>query len=135
MPNVLRTATPMGDWRSFKFTCGDSGGWYGAKNAYRNGQSWLYVVGDSVGALLEDAEFGEEGVLVYHAEKIIVPKETDSGSAFDVGDVVYMDPVSRLVTPAQVSAHYRIGICTEPALATDTLVEIDLDGAGARVRP
>lgn len=132
MPNVLRTATPMGDWRSFKFICPDSGGWYGAKNAFRNGQPWLYQVGDSVGFLQEDTDFGDKGVLCYHAEKVIVAKES---GVMPVGAVVYWDPTSRLAGPTYQSTRYRIGIVTEPALSADTLVEIDLDGAGAAVRP
>lgn len=135
MSNIMLCASPPEDWRSFKFTCVDSGGWYGGKNAYRAGQPWLYLVGDTVGYLREDAEFGDEGVLIYHVEKILVAKVTDAQGAFGVGDVVYWDPTSRLATNGPASTHYRIGIATEPALAADALVEIDLDGAGAAVRP
>ncbi|OGD20331.1 MAG: hypothetical protein A2Y70_02000 [Candidatus Aminicenantes bacterium RBG_13_64_14] len=135
MPNILRTATPMGDWRSFKFICPDSGGWLGAKNSFAAGQSWLYLVGDTVCALLEDALFGDAAVGIYHAEKIIVPKVTDAQGLFGVGDVVYWDPITRLVSNTFASTLLRIGIATELALAADSLMEIDLDGAGAAVRP
>lgn len=135
MPNVLRTATPMGDWRSFKFTCDVTAGLLGQKNAWLAGLSWLIVVQDTVGILLEDADFGDEGVLWYEAEKVIVPKKTGSSEAFLPGDAVYYDPADGLVTPTADSSYYRIGTATEPAVAADALVEIDLDGGCAVVRP
>ena len=133
MPNALRTATPMGDWRSFKFTCIESGGMLGEKDAWAAGQPWLYLVGDTVGALLESCDVGDEGVLIYHAEKILVAKETDSAAVFGVGDRIYWNPVTRYVTPTYNSGYYWIGIATEPAAQLETLVEIDLNGNHAEV--
>jgi predicted RecA/RadA family phage recombinase len=130
MPQVLRTATPNGDWRSFKFICEVTAGLDGAASAWAAGAPWLYLVGDSVGALLEDVAFGEEGVLVYQAEKIIVAKSTDTLDVFIPGDIVYWDPATRYVTAIPDTSYYRIGIATEPAIFSDTTVEIDLDGAG-----
>ena len=135
MPNALRTATPMGNWRSFKFTCEETNGWQGIKDSWAAGDPWLYQVGDSVGALIESAEFGDEGVLWYEAEKIMVAKGTDSLDVFGVGDEVYWDPITRFVTAVEDTTVVRIGIATEPALAAETLVEIDLQGAGAMNRP
>ena len=135
MPNALRTATPMGDWRSFKFTCLTSGGQLGIKDSWAAGEPWLYLVGDTVGALLESADVGDEGVLVYHAEKILVVKGIDSADVFGVGDRVYWDPASRLVHPTYDSGHFWIGIATEPAAASEALVEIDLNGNHAEVEP
>lgn len=135
MPNLLRTATPMGDWRSFKFTCEETAGLLGAKNAWAAGTSWLYLIGDTVGALLEDVDLGDEGVLIYHAEKIIVPKLTDSLDVFLPGDIVYWDPASRCVTAVAETAHLIIGIATEPAGQTDQTMEIDLFGEAATSRP
>ncbi len=134
MPNVLRTATPMGDWRSFKFTCDVTAGLLGQRNAWAAGISWLIVVQDTVGILLEDADFGDEGVLWYEAEKVIVPKKTESTDIFLPGDAVYYDPADGFVTPTFDTSYYRIGTCTEPAGATEALVEIDLDGGCAVVR-
>lgn len=133
MPNALRTATPMGDWRSFKFTCEETDGWLGVNSARADGSSWLYLVQDTVGALLEDTDFGDEGVLIYHAEKIIVPKLIESTDIFLPGDRVYWDPTTRCVTPTYDSAYYWIGIATEAAAATAQLVEIDLKGDRAEV--
>jgi predicted RecA/RadA family phage recombinase len=133
MPNALRTATPMGDWRTFKFTCDVSAGLLGIRSARAAGDPWLYLVEDTVGALLEDADYGEEGVLVYHAEKIMVAKMTESTDIFLPGDRVYWDPSTRYVTPAYDSAYYWIGIATEPAAASAEEVEIDLKGDHAEV--
>lgn len=132
MPDALRTATPMGDWRSFKFTA-ETPGVLGIKEAIHEGESYLYLIEDTVGAVLESADDGDEAVLIYHAEKILVPKGTDSTDIFAVGQRVYWDPVSRLVYPDWSSSYYWIGICTEPAEATDTRVEIDLKGDHAEV--
>jgi hypothetical protein len=131
MPNALRTATPMGDWRSFKFICEDSLGQDGIKDAQEAGDPYLYLINDTVGALLETIAVDEEGVLIYHAEKIMVMKVTNQ--PFDPGDRVYFVPGSRLVTPVYNSGYYWIGIATEPALAADEFVEIDLKGDHAEV--
>lgn len=128
MPNALRTATPMGDWRSFKFTCEETDGLLGIKDGWSAGTPWLYLVQDTVGALLESVDFGDEGVLIYHAEKIMVAKMTESTDVFLPGDRVYWDPTTRFVTPTYDSAYYWIGIATEPATAAEELVEIDLKG-------
>jgi len=133
MPDALRTATPMGDWRSFKFTVADSDGVLGIKDARLAGESYLYLVEDTVGAALESADFGDEAVLIYHAEKIMVPKMVESSDIFLPGDRVYFDPVTRLVTPTFDSGYFWIGIATESAGATDTYVEIDLKGDHAEV--
>lgn len=134
MPNVLRTATPAGDWRSFKFTCEETDGLLGQRNAWAAGVPWLYQIEDSVGVLLEDAAFGAQGVLWYSAEKIVVAKMTESTDIFLPGMRVYWDPTTRLVTPEEDSDFLPIGTCTEPAGADETLVEIDLDGGSAAVR-
>ena len=131
MPNMLRTATPNGDWRSFKFTCEETAGFLGAKAAQAAGSSWLYLVQDTVGAQLEDVAFGDEGVLIYHAEKIMVPKANDSLDVFLPGQEVWWNPTTRLVTAIADTGNLLIGIATEPALAADDFVEIDLDGANA----
>jgi len=129
MPNALRTATPMADWRTFKFT--SSGDKDGIKDANAAGTSYLYLIEDTVGALLETTLSGEEGVLCYQAEKILVPKI--AGTHFHVGERVYWDTVTRRVTPTYSSADFWIGIVTEAAAITDDFVEIDLNGNHAEV--
>ena len=135
---AFRTATPMGDWRSFKYTVDVSAGVLGIKNAVLTDVlgarvSFLYLVQDTVGAQIEDADFGDEGVLCYHAEKFMVPKMTESTDVFLPGDRVYWDPTTRLVTPDYDSGYYWIGIATEPADADELYVDIDLKGERAEV--
>jgi hypothetical protein len=131
MPNMLRTATPNGVWHSLKFTCEETAGWLGAKAAQAAAASWLYLVENTVGALIEDVLFGDEGVLIYYAEKIMVPKENDTLDVFLPGQIVYWDPTTRRATAIATTGNLRIGIATEPAIAADDFVEINLDGAGA----
>ena len=134
---AIRTATPMGDWRSFKFTV-ESGGVVGIKDALLDDAvgarvSFLYLVQETVGAALESADAGDQAVLIYHAEKIMVPKMLESTDIFLPGDRVYWDPTTRLVTPTYNSGYYWIGIATEPADADERYVEIDLKGDHAEV--
>uniref|UniRef100_A0A6M3ME92 Uncharacterized protein n=1 Tax=viral metagenome TaxID=1070528 RepID=A0A6M3ME92_9ZZZZ len=133
MPNALRTETPDADWRSFKFTVEDSAGVIGIKDARRTGVSYLYLINDTVGAVLESADIDEEAVLFYHAEKIDVPKMTESTDIFLPGMRVYWDPTTRLVTPDYNSGYFWIGIATEPADADELYVEIDLKGDHAEI--
>lgn len=123
----------MADWRSFKYTVEISAGVYGIQDALDADAagarvSFLRLVQDTVGAVLESADFDDEAVLIYHAEKIMVPKMTESTDVFLPGDRVYWDPTTRLVTPTYDSGYYWIGIATEPADADDLYVEIDLKG-------
>lgn len=136
MPQFFRTNTPMGDFRSFKWTLDVSEEW-------DNGE--LYLVNDTVCLLFQgdikytadgypDSDqsllFGEEGVFIYHIEKVIVNKENGSGlSSFDCGDHIYWsgtngDPVHS----TWASGNYWIGICVTPATDVQTTVEIDLKG-------
>ena len=130
MPNMLRTATPMGDWRSFRATTASA--ITGAKDAIAAGGSYLYRIGNTVGAALESAAIGADYVLVYHAEKIMVPKMVGAGQGFTGPGVrVWWDPMTRLATVNKADPYYLIGISTEPAANDDQFVEIDLDGAAA----
>ena len=135
---AIRTATPMADWRSFKWTVDVSAGIKGIWDALQEDTvgarvSFLYLVQDTVGAALESADFGDEAVHIYHCEKILVPKMTESTDVFLPGDRVYWDPTTRLVTPNYNSGYYWIGIATEPADADERYVEIDLKGERAEV--
>ena len=111
--------------------------------SWENGK--LYLVNETVGLLFigdpiydkdtgcyasQVKEYGDEAVLVYHIEKVMVNKENGSGlSSFTPGNAVYWsgtngDPV----VSTWVSGYYWIGIATEPADDTDDQVEIDLKG-------
>jgi hypothetical protein len=133
-----RTATPMADWRTFKYTCADSGGHESDYDGLNNDAAgarrpYLYLVQDTVGIALYTIDVGEEGVLQYAAEKCVVCKKTASADFFLPGDRVYWDPTDRLVTPTYNSGFYWIGIATEPADVDELLVEIDLMGNHAEV--
>ncbi len=131
----FRTARPSGDIRSFQ---------YEADEGITEEEGKLYMInGTTVGVLLLDIQYaadgskedkeivdGDDGVLVYHIEKIMVDKLTTSGSAFLPGDKVYWndvqgDPVSNTYGGAYVR---WIGICVWPALDADATVMIDLKG-------
>ncbi|MHA1225223.1 MAG: DUF2190 family protein [Candidatus Hodarchaeales archaeon] len=134
MAQFLRTATPSGDWRSFKFTHAESG------VAYEEGK--LYKIQDAIGVLTLDIQYGsqgekldkeiesgDEGVLIYHAEKINVYKLTGTGESFSPGDKVYWSGTQGAsVTPNYQTGYYWIGIAVRAAGESDELVMIDLKG-------
>lgn len=134
MGDNFRTSTPMGDWRSFKFTHAESG------VTYEEGK--LYQIGDTIGILLLDIQYnadgskkdaeitvGDEGVLVYHIEKVMAYKETGTGEDFGAGDNVYWSGVQGdPVTSNYTSGYYEIGKCVADAGENDERVEIDLKG-------
>ena len=138
MPAILRTGTPMADWRSFKFTHNV------LEITLTEGQ--LYLIQDTCGVLLlpiqysaagckeaktiaYDADDPLEGVLFYHAEKIMVDKWVGAGRTFLPGDKVYWSGTQGDgVTPADQSGYYWIGICVRAAGASDAQVMIDLKG-------
>lgn len=126
MGQRLRTATPMGDWRSLKFTVGVSAGY---------SQYDIVLIQETVGVVYFAAvDYGDEAVLIYHAEKIIVDKLTGTGESFLPGDKVYWSGVAGTgVSPNFTSGWYWIGIATEPAAEADTTVEIDLKGDKATI--
>lgn len=134
MANFLRTCTPEGDWRSLRFTNPDSVVWL-------DGQ--LYMIQDTIGVVIVAAAYtaagcadaldvdpGEEGVMIYHAKKILLPKVCGSGgSVFVVGQKVYWSGVGGdPVTPTYQSGFYWIGICVHPAGIDDCYVKTDLKG-------
>jgi len=130
----IKTAVPSGDWRSFKFTHAESG------VTYEEGQ--LYKIQDTVGVLMLDIQYGsqgekldkeitigDDGVLIYHAEKIMVDKLTGTGESFSPGDKVYWSgSQGTSVTPNSSSGYLWIGICVKAATEGDTQVMIDLKG-------
>jgi len=131
---IFRTSTPMADWRSFKFTHDESG------VTYELGE--LYLIQETIGILFLDIQYdskgckkdaeikkGDEGVLVYHIEKVMLNKTAASGEVFLPGDKVYWsgtqgDPV----TPTYTTGYYWIGIATAAAAWNATQVEVDLKG-------
>jgi len=139
MGQNFRTSTPMGDWRSFKFTHAEQG------VTYYEGK--LYKIGDTIGVLFLDVKYNEDGskadaelveaekgVLVYHIEKVMLYKDHETGDDFGVGDKVYWSGVQGdPVTPNWTSGYYWIGICTEPAAFGALMVEVDHKGDKATI--
>ena len=132
MAQFLETIAPEGDWRSMVFT-------YNLSAPLDHGE--LYLLEDTVGVIfvhdkLDPAtgcqvaltvEFEEDGVLIYQAEKITVPKA--AGVALNVGQAVYWDGVSgNGVTGTWASGLLWIGVVTQVAVAGDARVQIDLHG-------
>lgn len=132
MGNFFRTATPPGDWRSFKFT-------NSLVPALTLAEGEIYQIQDTIGVLLLDAKYdsqgcklpatidsGEEGVLVYHIEKVMVKK---IACAFLPGDVVFWDGIQgNPVSNVYSSGGIWIGICVRAAGTGDALVMIDMKG-------
>ena len=129
----------MGDWRSFRFTHAITG--------LTMTESYIYLIEDTVGVLLLDIQYGtqgeklaktivvdDEGVLIYHAEKIQVRKIARTGYSFLPGGKVYWSGVQGAsVTPIYQSGFYWIGICVWPATELATTVVIDLKGDKASI--
>lgn len=118
----------MADWRTFVWTVDITAG-------ITTGQ--LYMIQETVCVAFVDAQgnadpsYDEVASMIYHAEKIRVPKDA---SNFLVGDKVYWsgtngDPV----TATFVSGYYWIGICVVNSGTSESYVIIDLKGDKATV--
>lgn len=139
MGQFFRTATPPGDWRSFKFT-------NALVPALTMIEGSIYQIRDTVGILFLDAQYdangcklpaeigsGKEGVLVYHIEKVMVDK---GACAFTPGDSVYWPGIQgSAVTNVYSSGAIWIGICVWPAATGDDQVMIDMKGEVALWMP
>jgi len=83
----------------------------------------LIVVEDTIGVVVEDVAISSDFVLVYEAEKIVVPKAT--GQSFTVGDAVFYDPANANVT-AVTTDNTKCGRALEAVGTADAEVMIDL---------
>jgi len=83
----------------------------------------MIVVEDTIGVVVEDVGTSSEFVLVYEAEKIVVPKA--SGQEFAAGEVVYYDPSAKNVTAVSTS-NTACGRALEAAGTSDDEALIDL---------
>lgn len=102
----------------------------------------LYLVGETVGMLYLSIQYnddgskkdkelddGDEGVLVYNAEKIDVDKDAEEGDAFSPGDKVFWPGTAGAnVTNTWQSGYYWIGNCVKAATDGAARVMIDLKG-------
>lgn len=88
----------------------------------------MAVVENLVGVYPEAVADTAEGVFMYHAPKITVPKSvTSSQNTFSAGDIVYFDAAEAAVCSAS-SGNIACGVALKDAVAVDTTVQIDLDG-------
>ena len=80
-----------------------------------------------VGVITETKTVGQEAVLIYQCDRIVVAKRAGTGLTLAVGAKVYYRSGGPDVTGASTS-NVLCGRCTKAALAADTTVEIDLQG-------
>ncbi len=124
----LKLRTKLESAKSLSFTSTD------ASNTVAAGA--MTVVGDTLGAVVEhvgtsgqaaDDTYlnGADGILVYEAEKLYLPKATGAGESFTVGTTVYYDSTAKKVTPVSTS-NTACGRALEAASTTDTDVLMDL---------
>lgn len=114
----LRTAAPSGDWRSFTVEAETPGAVRGEMD----------MIHDTVGVYAQDADDGVDVAFIYHAEKVVVPKDHGTGAShFYAGDKVYYDVSEHAVT-ATALGNYWCGIALEEADDDAEEVLIDLKG-------
>ncbi len=85
----------------------------------------MIVVGDAIGVVVEDVGTSSDFVLVYEAEKIVVPKATGVDISLSPGDNVYFDPNNNNVTNASTN-NTKCGKALESAGTSDDEALIDL---------
>lgn len=68
----------------------------GEGESYQAGE--MVKIGDTIGIVVEEVGENSEFVLVYDAEKIVVPKAVGQGISFNPGDNVYYDATAKKIT-------------------------------------
>ncbi len=129
----LRGSPPSEKVATFKYT---------NESGLTQTEGELYLIQETVGVLYLDIQYdsdgakaaktiedGDEGVLIYNAEKILLDKAATTGSAFSPGDKVFWPGTPGAnVTNTWQSGYYWIGVCVKAASDTDTTVMTDLKG-------
>jgi len=96
----------------------------------------MTVIGSTVGVVVENVGTssqaindtypnGPDGVLVYEAEKIVLPKSTGTGESFSAGDRVYYDASAKKITSTS-TGNTLCGRALEAAGTAETEVLADL---------
>jgi hypothetical protein len=96
----------------------------------------MTVIGSTIGAVVENVGTasqavsdtypnGPDGVLVYEAEKIVLPKATGTSDSFAVGASIYYDAANKNIT-ATSTGNTKCGRALEAAGASATEVLADL---------
>lgn len=96
----------------------------------------MTVIGSTIGAVVESVGTsgqamndtypnGPDGVLVYEAEKIVLPKDTGTGLSFSTGDKIYYSAAEKNVTSV-ATANTLCGRALEAAGTSETEILADL---------
>ena len=139
MGNFVRTETPDGDIRSFRYTNG-SGVSKLVGTLYLIHDTWAIAFASDLNHLGNEGFGatmgpGRQVTMLYNVEKVMVAKAAGSGTAIAVGEKVYVDHVVKDVYNTNAGDRTCIGICTEAAAAAATQVEIDLKGDSMTDQP
>jgi hypothetical protein len=124
----LKLRTKLESAKSLKFTNSATNATFAA--------GAMTVVGTSIGAIVENVGTsgqaandtypnGPDGVLIYEAEKIVLPKSTGTVHDFSVGDVIYYDAANKEVTTTS-TGNTKCGRALEAASTSATEVLSDL---------
>lgn len=101
---------------------------FAASVAAEQGASTINVGGGIVGTTFNVA--GTPIVYIYYAERILLNKAVGTGEAFVVGNDVWLDPATLLVSPIQVTAtSLWVGTAQKAATEAATRVLCSFDGA------
>lgn len=87
----------------------------------------MVKINNTVGVIVETTDAGDDAVLVYKAEKIIVPCVAVTSGSFQKGAKVYFDAADAEVNESS-SGNTLCGIVTEDGVVGAETVEIELDG-------
>lgn len=124
----LKLRTKLESAKSLKFTNTATNATYAAGD--------MTVIGDTIGAIVENVGTsgqaksdtypnGADGVLVYEAEKIVLPKATGAGQSFAAGSLIYYDAAAKNITATSTS-NTKCGRALEAASTSDDEVLADL---------
>ncbi len=101
-----------------------------------NAEGEMTVIGSTIGVVIEnvgtsgqavsdDYPNGPDGVLVYDAEKVVLPKVAGSGEDFSIGDPVYYSTSDKKISGVS-TAHTLCGRALEDVGTSDTEALVDL---------
>lgn len=94
-------------------------------------KGFLTKVEDTVCVIVDDIAALAEGMAVYKAKKILLPKRVGTTAVFAAGDKVYYNGSVNKLDVATTSTYTLCGRALEAAGANDTEVLVDFNGACA----
>ena len=123
----LKLRTKLESAKTLKFTNASTSATYTAGG--------MTVIGSTIGVLVEDVGTsgqskdddypnGPDGVLVYEAEKILLPKATGTGESFSPGDVAYYNSTNKELSTS--TSGTKCAIALESISTSDTEALVDL---------